>query len=199
MPSDDTRTTSEAAGASTSIAGPGRVKAGLACEQATDAEHLIDFRTGDDQNHPPGPGPVESSTKADLIILDADALNSVIQEVFAVGMALAGCARTVEPPAAAQLIAAIDGLDRIIAQLRCAALGGRRRQPPSPPVHAGSAPEEDLDTTLGLLDRAARSATRLTEVAVAEGTDASHLLEAAHSIYRAMITLRTQSGATLRS
>jgi len=152
---------------------------------------VVDPRTRGTRERRAADGPRhEPPAPADIVTLDADALNTVIQEVFAVGLTLAGCASRVEPWVADRLTAGIDGLDEVIAHLRAAAFGpDDGRAGTLTCQRGGPSAEDDLDTILYLLDRAARSAGSLLERAVAEGTDASHLVDGAHSIYRAIITL----------
>lgn len=136
-----------------------------------------------------------SGTKG-LIELETQDVRMVIQELFSVAFALAGCVPSVERPVADRLMEAVDTLDDVITRVQVAAFGRRERVVPAgaPTIR----PEDRLKSTLSLLNRAARNASRLVEVAIAQRRDPAEFIDAAQSIYRAMITLTNQHGVPVR-
>jgi hypothetical protein len=138
----------------------------------------------------------ETPAIAGFIELDIRDVNMVVQELFSVGLTLAACVPSVERSVADRLTAAVEILDDVIAHVQLVAFG--RRDGLGPPSAPADRPEDSLKATLSLLNRAARNASRLVEVAVAQRRDPSEFIDAAQSIYRAMITLTNQHGVPVR-
>lgn len=138
----------------------------------------------------------EPPSGAGLIEFQTHDVDILIQELFSVGLTLAGCVPSVDSAVADRLTMAIDTLDDVIAHVQLAAFG--RRERPGLSTAAADPANENLKTMLSLLNRAARNASRLVEVAIAQRRDPSQFIEAAQSIYRAMITLTHQHGEAVR-
>jgi len=122
-----------------------------------------------------------------------EAANSVIQQIFAVSLTLASCPHMVNGPVAERLATAINDLDAIIAGLRKAAWE-KVEQHTNTPADQGRRRAVTADTTaltyrLGVV---ARWTDQLSRSAASDGADLIHLLDATHSVYRAVVTLAGQ-------
>jgi hypothetical protein len=113
----------------------------------------------------------------------------VIQRIFAVSLTLASCAQMSDEPIAERLATASNDLDAIVVGLRNAAFEQVGR-PTNPPTVAS-----DNAATCALTDRlgvVARWADELSRSPSTDGAGLIQLLEATHSIYRAVVTLASQ-------
>ncbi|HUE59044.1 MAG TPA: GGDEF domain-containing protein, partial [Acidimicrobiales bacterium] len=128
----------------------------------------------------------------DLATASINAVNAGVQELLAVGTTLTSCAIMVEGPLGERLATAIGDLDRVITDLRYAAFELVPRAVQVPLTRAGGQlPASDLPTIMTDLDRLAAHTDRLAESAVADLADSAQLLDASHSIHRAIVSLKT--------
>lgn len=112
----------------------------------------------------------------DLSIILAD---SVVQGLFAVGLALTTTSGMVGGPAKARLEEAIELVDQLLRDVRAAAF-----------EHVRCAPTSDAseDAERSLRDTA-QHLNGLATIELPDEADAFHLLDAAHSAHRAVIAL----------
>ena len=146
------------------------------------ARGVTPFKAGDDAR--------SLASAPDAAGITIEVANTVIQEIFAVGLTLASCASTVEGPTAQRLVSAIDQLDAIIAGVRKAAFGEFVASGDTPTAltdaHKG---ETNLDEIIDQLSGLARSLTELSGAASADSSEMIPLLDAGHSLYRSLIDL----------
>lgn len=181
---------------------PDKSKSGITdTTESGQSDHVvIDLTDGHHpQEHGP-PGPDGAVAGRPVVMLDEDGTHVVFQTLFGVGLTLAGCMTMVEPSVADRLALAVEEMDKVMAHLRAAAF--RQAFPTITATDDDpdgfSTADEETRLMLNLLNRAARTASHLVEEAVAERTDASDLIEAAHCIYRALIILTSQATPALR-
>ena len=123
--------------------------------------------------------------------LSIETANALIQEIFSVGLTLASCAKIIHGPAADRLASAIDDLDAIIAHFRMAAFDTQLRRG----VESRDKGPRDITVTTGMaglideLGGLARCFTELSRLAPEEGVQEIDLLDATHSVHRAVVNL----------
>lgn len=113
------------------------------------------------------------------------AVERLVQSIFRVGLILAGCRPLVDEQVATRLGLATDILDRVIRDLRVAAMRG----------NGGTCGSADADARDDLLDRLGDIADTLHLLALAhpgDGARSMQLGEAAHHARRAWVTLRDE-------
>ena len=152
--------------------------------EAGHSRRVTTFNVGDDAR--------SLASTHDAAGITIEAANTVIQEIFAVGLTLASCASAVKGPTAERLVAAVDHLDAIIAGVRSAAFGKLVASGDTPTAltdaHAG---ETSIDELVDRLSAVARRLTELSGTASADSWEMIPLLDAGHSLHRSLINLRT--------
>ena len=142
-----------------------------------------------------GPVPSSNGSSPTEIVYEMPikTVNAVIQEIFAVGLTLASCAKMATGPTADRLATAIDRLDAIIADLRKAAFRVCNERDGDPvAVAGGHVGETALDEIIGRLTAVGGTISNQAVTAAAGGCSSIHLLDAGHSLYRALIDLTAE-------
>lgn len=141
------------------------------------------------------PGPALSQIGADRWIavpteIGIDAANMLIQQLLSVGLTLASCAQMVTGPAAERLAAAVDDVDAIIAGLRNAAVRELAARGAEQAILTDG--EIGIEEIVNQLAPLARNVTGLCEAAKTDKPAAIPLLDAGHSLYRALTELTAE-------
>ncbi len=145
-----------------------------------------------------GAGRSTTTTEADVPAADVDdlsveAANTVIQQIFAVGLDLASCAQMVNGVAAERLAAAVDDLDAIIVGVRNTAFHRLSAGVGTGvALSNGHGLETGIDEIIHQLLPLACRVIDLAGVPHADGAAAIHFLGAGHSLYRALIELAAE-------
>jgi diguanylate cyclase (GGDEF)-like protein len=143
------------------------------------------FKTGD--------GARSLASAHDGAGITTEVANTVIQEIFAVGLTLASFASTVKGPTAERLVVAVDHLDAIISRVRRAAFGEFVTSGDTPAALTDApAGETTMDEIIDLLSALARRLTDLSGAISADSEGMIPLLDAGHSLYRSIMSLTAE-------
>jgi len=123
--------------------------------------------------------------------LPVESLDGVIQKIFGVGLALSACINQVGSTGAERLAMAIDELDALIAALRWSAFDCVRVGVPPGGVAVASVVPDRPEVTEPAATLAGLIATLKTSAPIHDA-DPLELLDATHSLYRALVTLTAE-------